>query len=278
MAGYDINSIAELLRGKGLSQISQSVGADEKSVANVLGYALPTLVTSMQQNASTEEGAASLSHALEQHSGVDLSDVAAFLNEADQEDGDKIIGHILGDNKEATTEELARGSGLSGSAVSSILSLVAPLLLSSLGNQQAANTSNNTGINLGSLLGGMLGGGMTQQAAPASTGLLGGLLGGAAAPQQQTTQNAGGLLGGLFGGAQQQAQPVQQQAPAFNNASLISSLLGGLFTDDGAEASGGLQLDTEATAAAQQAQQTVQQEEEKEEGNSLLGSFFNLFR
>ena len=141
-----------------------------------------------------------------------------------------ILGTLLGAGASAA---VSQNSGVSQKKTSSILSLIAPLLLSSmLGTSQ--NASSNSGLS--SLLGGLLGLGGTQTAQPVqqnntagTLSLLSSLLGAGMASQQAQPQVQQPQTISLFGGQQQVQQPVYQQ-PVQNNtaagASLLSNLLG----------------------------------------------------
>ena len=220
MAEYDLNSLEGLLSEGGVSAIARRCKVKQSDVAAVLNTGIPTLLTGMKRNTGKEGGESALRIAAADHSGADLSDVGAFVRDADLKDGKKILDHVLCDDKDVLIEEIAERSGVSKGKATSILALAAPLLLTLLGNQQSQQTqqSQSGGLDLGNLLGGLLGGqqggggsllgslfsgGQSQQ--QSGGGLLGGLLGG--------QQSGGGLLGGLFGGGQQQepAQPQQEQ-------------------------------------------------------------------
>ena len=204
-----IASIASLLSGSGLDSISQAVGADQEGVASVLSSAIPTLLENMKNNAATEDGAASLSQALQDHSGADLSDVVSFLGSADDEDGAKILGHIFGSGQQDATATLSQSSGLSGSQVSSILVKLAPLLLTLLGQQQNNTNSGSSSAGVTGLLGSVLGGGSSSNSG-SSGGLdltsiaLNALMGGgssaaaASEPEPEESSSSGGFLSGLL--------------------------------------------------------------------------------
>ncbi len=209
MANNELNvaSIASLLSGSGLDSISQAVGADQEGVASVLSSAIPTLLENMKNNAATEDGAASLSQALQDHSGADLSDVVSFLGSADDEDGAKILGHIFGSGQQDATAAMSQSSGLSSGQVSSILFKLAPLLLTLLGQQQNSTQSANSSAGVTGLLGAVLGGGSNNNSGNAGgldltsialNALMGG--GGNAAPSepQEESSKPGGLLSGLL--------------------------------------------------------------------------------
>jgi len=228
-----MNNTAELL-GKLISKealgtIGKTAKVSKNDVQNVLANALPVLLVGMQNNVSTEDGAASLTKALTDHAANSTDDITAFLQNADVEDGQKILTHILGDEKDAVQKAVASRAGVSKNKTGLILAIAAPLLLSLLG--QSNDNSSNAGIGnlLGALLGhnnglggvllsSLLGGGNHNSLGGA---LLGSLLGGN--QQQQQSNNLGGaLLGSLLGSNQQQQQ---NNTPDLGGA-LLGSLLG----------------------------------------------------
>lgn len=241
---FDLNSIGQLISGGGLNAISKRIKVDKEDVAKVLSAGIPALVGGMRRNAAAEDGAKSLTKALTDHSADDISNPAEFLKNADLKDGKKILGHVLGGDQKQLVEEISKASGVTKGKTTSILSLAAPLLLSSLGNQN----NQSSGGGLLSLLGGLLGGGQS------SGGLLGGLLGGG---QQQTQQQQStSLLGSLLGGSSD------------SNASLASGLFSSLLGGSGSDSNAGAET-------IQLVEQNAQQQEQSSGG--LLDSFLNLF-
>ena len=189
MADFDLNSIGEMLSNGGLSAIGKRLKVKQGDIAKVLSGGIPAMLAGMQNNVKTEDGEASLAKALKDHSKDDFSDIKNFLANADLKDGKKILGHIFGDGQAETVEGISKAAGVSKAKATSILAMVAPLLLSSLGNQQQSQQQ-NSGFSLGSLLGGLLGGGQQQ-----SSNLLGGLLGNAV---DSSNDSSGGLLDSLL--------------------------------------------------------------------------------
>ncbi len=206
---FDLNSIGSVLAGGGLSSIASRTKVKKEDVAKVLSIGIPALVGGMRRNAGTEEGEASLSRALTSHSADDISNPAAFLKGSDLKDGKKIVAHVLGDDQSEITEEISRATGVTKAKTGTILALLAPLLLSMLGNQN--NSSSGGGLlgMLGGLLGFGGGAGQSAAAAPQTIDLLG-------ATQAAAAQPTINLLGGQA-----------QQAPAQQSSSLLSGLLGG---------------------------------------------------
>lgn len=196
---FDLNSIGSLVSEGGVSAISKRTKLSKQDVAKVLSAGIPALVGGMRRNAGAAEGAESLSRALADHSAADTSKPAEFLKNADLKDGKKILGHVLGDDQNALVEQISKASGVTKGKTTTILALVAPLLLSLLGSQNSGGS------------GGLL-------------GMLGGLLGGQQQPQQQSS---GGLLGSLLGGS------------SAGNSSLVSGLFSSLLGGGNSAPSGG---------------------------------------
>lgn len=217
-----------------VNSVSQKTGLSSTLVKKLIVAAIPLLIKYMTKNASNAGGAQSLLSALTQHTSS--RSMEQQIEEADEEDGNKIIGHILGNDKKTVIKELAAETGASDEQVTRGLASLAPALLSGLSaaTSAAKPQNNNAGaLDLSGLLGMFAG---NQQQTASTTDLLGALLGGAT-QQQAKPQQSSGLLN-LFGLAPQQqaAQPQTQQA-----ADPLSSLFGTLL------------------GVPQQAQQTVQQ-------------------
>ena len=178
----------------------------------------PLLLKFLTKNASNESGALSLLGALSQHTNQKaLSDQ---IDEADTEDGGKIINHIFGSESEDVTNQLALESGMSQRDVSSALAGIAPALMSGLSAatnsvSSAPKVDLSDGLDLSDLMGMFVGTQQAQQAQnqPSGGGLLSGLLGG---------NNAG--LGGLFGSLFGSSAPQASQENEFNGTQLLSLL------------------------------------------------------
>lgn len=211
-----------LMSNSSLNAASNKTGISKELIKKLLPLAIPLLIKYMTRNAAQQGGAASLLSALTQHtSNRSMEDQ---INEVDSEDGSKIIGHILGDDKNTVIRELATETGATDAQVTRGLASIAPAILSGLAAAtSAAKPQQSNALDLSSLLG-MFGG--SQQQAASSTDLLSALLGGAT--QQQTQPQSSGLLN-LFGLSPVQQQPqVQQTQQAVNPlGALFGSLLGG---------------------------------------------------
>jgi hypothetical protein len=196
-----------------ISGVSQQSGQPTDKTSSVLTMALPVLMGAMKRNANTPEGAAGLMGALAgKHDGAILDNLEGLFNGGvDQsvlDDGNGIIGHVLGGSQNNVTNALSQKTGIDTDNVMTILKVAAPLVMGYLGKQsKEQNISDNNGM--GDLLGNLVGGG---SAPPAQQNMIESLLDGNAngsilddvagmlLNSGKTKQGGlGNLLGGIFG-------------------------------------------------------------------------------
>lgn len=207
--------LKSLLTDSSVSALAKKTGLNSGMLKKLIPLAVPLLIKFMTNNASSQAGAQSLLGALTQH--TNKRTLAEQIDDADTEDGGKIIGHIFGNQSDAAISSLAQQSGMSNQDVSSALAGLAPALMSGL---SAATTSASAapkvdlsdGLDLSDLMG--MFGGAQAQTQSSSGGLLSGLLGGGAGGF------GGGLLGSLLGGSATQAD----NDSAVNGTQLLSLL------------------------------------------------------
>jgi len=161
-----------------VDEISQNVGAEPSAVNTAIQAALPMILGGLANNAASPQGAESLNGALERdhHGGIlqNLGGLGSMIfggQEAAQPerrvDAGGILGHIFGNSQGQVAQEVSNKSGLSISQVAPILMMLAPIVMSYLGQKKQQEGVGADG--LGGLLGGLLGGGASQSM-PQSTG------------------------------------------------------------------------------------------------------------
>lgn len=154
---------SELLNG-----ISQQAGVSKEQTSSVMELALPMLMGAMQKNSQSASGAESLLGALQsdKHNGSLLSGLGSLLGgnaSALTQDGAGILGHLLGSGQDTAANAISQKTGVSSGAVSQILKMAAPVLMSYLGKQvseKGVNSAEGLGGILSSVLGGQNASGM----------------------------------------------------------------------------------------------------------------------
>ncbi len=159
--------LASMTSSASTNSLSKKSGLSSKVIVYLLSLALPQLIKALTSNASTQNGAASLLNALTQHRSNDV--ISKQIEDADTADGTKIIGHILGNNQSNVLADLASQTGATTDQVSTVLSAIAPALLSGISaasttaaTQKKAGIDLSDGLDLSDILG-MFSGAQTAQ-------------------------------------------------------------------------------------------------------------------
>lgn len=180
----------EILAGIDPRQLAAALGTDEATAMNAAAAAIPTLIGSLQANATSTEGSEGLLNALGQHAGG--YGEAVDLDQVDTADGQKIVAHALADDP----QRLQAVSGLGGDLLSKLLPLLAPIVMSYLARKLGMGGSNpqqgGSGNILGDLLGGLLGGAGGSTAGGGLGDILGQILGGGQAADSSTADSQAG--------------------------------------------------------------------------------------
>lgn len=174
-------NISDLLSGSMgqqiIGQVAQQFGLDQTQAGSAVQAALPMILGGLGRNAQSEQGAAALGQALEQHSPDVLDNIQGFFGNADvhQQDGSNILGHIFGNQVEDVKTGVSQSSGISLAKIGPIIAMLAPLVMSYLSKQkQNNNAPASSGGGLGDLIGSLAGGFGGGQSNTAGTG--GGLI------------------------------------------------------------------------------------------------------
>lgn len=209
-----MSSILDLLNSDVGKQIiggaSAQSGQSADKTASVLNMALPFLLGAMKRNSASPKGAAGLLGALtNKHDGSILDNLGGLfeggVDDAVQQDGAGILGHILGGSQPKIENVLSQKSGMDAGAVGQILKVAAPILMGILGKEtRQNNVSDSDG--LGNLLGGLMGSGQQKEEQSFIEALLdadgdGSIIddvAGMVLSGNKKKGGLGGLLGGLF--------------------------------------------------------------------------------
>lgn len=142
----DLTKLAgTLLSSDSISGLSNLTGASDKDVSNVLAQALPALLSGANSQAKDKDTAESFATALSDHAKDDTKDLSKFLGNVDLKDGGKILTHLLGSDKDDVIGNIAESTGVSKKDTNSIVSGIAPLLLSLLGQQADEDDDKESG-------------------------------------------------------------------------------------------------------------------------------------
>ncbi len=181
-----MSAVDDILSRIPLADLATRLGVDEATAEQATRQALPALLGGIQANTADPGGAASFAEAARQHDN-DLAEGGVNLDEVDDGDGDRIVGHVFGEQRDQVVQQL----GTTGDAntdqdlMGRLLPILAPIVMAYLAKRLGGGAAGGQQGGMADLLGGILGG-AANPAGPQQGGGLGGGL--------------GDLLGGLLGG------------------------------------------------------------------------------
>lgn len=187
------NLIVQQLGNSGASMIAEKLGIPESVAKMAISAALPMIVGGLGRNASEPTGADAIMGALNKHDGGIMNDVLGALgNQAQQDDGMAILGHILGSKQNNAQSALGQAAGLDSGQAGDLMAMLAPIVMGQLGQTQRQQGLDASG--LADLLG------QERQTSDEQLGGMAGLLDmdGDGDVTDDMLKLGGSLLGGLF--------------------------------------------------------------------------------
>ena len=148
-----VDLVKDQLGGNTLTRLAETLGTSPDNTRTAVNAAIPTLLTALGSVASTRDGAHELAAAVGSlddrvldnlpqslsgggRSGLNLGDI-----------GSKLLGSLLGGNAlSSLASALGRFTGLSGGSVSSLLTMLAPIVLGVLKNRTGGMGANATSL------------------------------------------------------------------------------------------------------------------------------------
>ncbi len=129
-----------------ISHIAKQIGASPEQTESAVSLAIPTLLGAVARKADSDEGAQQLHRELQQHdSGGLLSQLSGMLGgNAGQVVTSalggggmgEMLGSILGGRQARVEQGIGKASGLNAGQIGSLMSMLAPLVLGTLGKHQ----------------------------------------------------------------------------------------------------------------------------------------------
>ncbi len=162
-----MSGILDLLQGPMGQMIiqgaSSQLGQDTHKTQSAIQAAIPMLMGALKKNASDPSKASGLMEALNsKHDGSILDNVMDIfgggnVNEDVIQEGDKILGHVLGEKKEVVAMAIGKQHGLDMNSAMNILKMAAPIVMGMLGKQARQSKVSNP-MDLTNIIGNMMGG------------------------------------------------------------------------------------------------------------------------
>jgi len=134
-----VDLIKDQLAGGVLDKLSASIGESEEKTKAAAGVAVASLLSALAGLVTSNQGAESLMNSLRQFDGDSLSRLRTDLTQDDagkiRDQGGDILGSLLGGDLTTLINVLTKFSGIGAAALKSLLSYLAPLILSVIAEQ-----------------------------------------------------------------------------------------------------------------------------------------------
>lgn len=136
-----------LSSGDNLSSLARSIGGDETGTKTALSAGVPVLFGALARRAGTAGGATSLIETLGDTDGSVVDNVSSLFAAEDRGGvGSTLSSAILGSQAETVEATMASSSGLSRSAVTRLLGIAAPTVMSLLARRKASGNLDRTSL------------------------------------------------------------------------------------------------------------------------------------
>ncbi len=180
-----MNPILDILMnaagGGAVQKVAQRFGLSEEQAGSAMNQLVPALMGGLQRNTAQAGGMDALLGALNGGNHAQYLERPELLDQdATTEDGNSILGHILGskDASRAVASQAAEQTGIGTDVLKKMLPVVATMVMGGLSKQNAAVPSAGLGGGAASLISSLLNPGQGETASEGVSGLLGRFLGG----------------------------------------------------------------------------------------------------
>lgn len=147
------SQVLQHLDSSGIEAIAARLGVDPAQAEAAVRQAVPLVVGGLARTASTDAGAAAVHETATAHAGTDLGSLLGGLLGGNG--GGAILGQIFGARQDQASQGLGQASGLGTQNAGQLLAILAPIVMSVLGNMSQKQNLDPGG--LGGALGGELG-------------------------------------------------------------------------------------------------------------------------
>ncbi len=141
-----ISLASEYLTPEVLTKIGSALGLDRSVIGRACSAAVPALFGEFANLASTGEGASRLFRTVTQQDIHILDNPSRTIGGAAADSGFSLRSLLGGSSLSALSGALGKFAGLNSSSSSSLLGMVAPMLMAILGKQSAEQGLNSTGL------------------------------------------------------------------------------------------------------------------------------------
>ena len=133
-----------------MGKVSDMIGIDSSAAGSAMGSAIPALLGGLMKKSSSLEGAESIMGLLKNQDGGMLDDLSGFLGNTNMDSmnemGGGLLNSLLGDKLGGIIDLVGKVGGIGSGKSKSLLSFVAPLIMSVIGKQVKSSGLGASGL------------------------------------------------------------------------------------------------------------------------------------
>ena len=146
-----VSTIMQMLAPVIINKIAASLGVNQGLAGKAIAVIVPAILAGLAGKAATSAGAQDLSATLGRQDPNILGELGKMIGAPGQQSftdkGNSLFGSLLGgSSKNALADAIGKFSGLSGGQSSSLMGMLAPVVLGGLAKQQKASNLDASGL------------------------------------------------------------------------------------------------------------------------------------
>ena len=127
-----LDQLTQAITTQAAPQAAQKTGLDAGQLEKLMPMATAMMMSRLGKNAENPQAAEALNAALDRHQ----SNPASLADDTVIADGEKILGHVFGGQKNNAAQSLAKIGGIDQGQASNLMAMVAPMVMGALGQQK----------------------------------------------------------------------------------------------------------------------------------------------
>ncbi|MBA3648193.1 MAG: DUF937 domain-containing protein [Chitinophagales bacterium] len=144
-----LDSVMNMITPNHIDNLSSHLGESNTAVTKAMGVAVPAIIAGLIHKVERGEGSSLLNEVMQAGKNPEYTNPAGLFNSPGS-GSTSLLGSIFGGGHSAITDAVGRHSGIKSSSASSLLSMLAPIVIGLLGRH--ATTNNLSSGSLSSLL------------------------------------------------------------------------------------------------------------------------------
>ncbi len=131
-----MDQLTQIIQTQAAPQAAQKTGLSPAMLEKLMPMASAMMVSRLGKNAQDPRQAEALNVALDKHQGNILQNPETLTDDTIIGDGQKILGHIFGGQRQSAEQSLAKLGNIDQNQAANLMAMMAPMVMGALGQQK----------------------------------------------------------------------------------------------------------------------------------------------